>query len=71
MTDNREVTEADLVDGQPHSDELGEGGPFVVQDTQRAVTGVGHGSGLFDDVVQQRREVEVRLEEHRRLDHPP
>jgi hypothetical protein len=59
-----------LLDGQSHRDELGETGPLFVEDPQRAVAGIGHGSGLFYDVVQERREVEVRLEEHCRLEYP-
>ena len=42
----------------------------LVEHAERAVAGAGHGPGLLDDVAQDLGQLEVRLDEQRRLEHP-
>jgi len=59
-----------LVGIEPHREEFGQGGAFVVEDPERAVPGPRHLAGLIDQVPKQDRQLEVRLEQKRRLEHP-
>ncbi len=59
------------LDVETHDDELSERRPLLVEHAQRAVARRGDRAGLVDDAMEQGGEVEVGLEEERRLEHPP
>jgi len=48
---------------QADRDELSQGGPIVVEHSQRAITGRRHGTRLIDHVVEERRQLEIPLDE--------
>lgn len=51
-------------------EELADGGTLVVQDSQCTIAGTGEGAGLLDNMVEQGREFEIRLEQKCRLEDP-
>ena len=59
-----------LLGVEPDGDELGEGGALIVEHSEGAVAGIGHRAGLLDDVPQQRRQLEVGLQEQGGFQNP-
>jgi hypothetical protein len=59
-----------LIGIEPGGDELGQGCPLVIEDTEGPVTGVGHRSPLFDDVAEEAREIQITLEKEGGLEQP-
>jgi hypothetical protein len=51
--------------------ELGQSGAVVVEDPKCRITGARHGTGFFDQVAEQRGEVEIGLQEQGGLEKPP
>ena len=59
-----------LVLREPDGHELLEGRALLVQNPERPVLGTRHGARLFDDMAQERRELEIGLEQECGLEHP-
>jgi hypothetical protein len=56
--------------GYTNGEKLGDGSSLVVQDTERTITGTGERASFLDDVSEEDGELQIRLEQHRRLDNP-
>ena len=59
-----------LLGGEPDGDEVRQGLLLLVEHPQRAVARAGHGARLLDDVAQDLGQLEVGLDQQRRLEHP-
>ncbi len=55
---------------QADGHELIDGGALAVEDAECAVPGTGQGTGLVDHVAEEDGELEIRLQQHGRLDDP-
>lgn len=54
----------------PHGDELGQRRLVVVEHSECTVTGTGHRCGLFDNMAQKGRELEIPLDKYDGLEDP-
>ena len=55
---------------RPDRDEIGQGLLLLVEHAQRPVACPGHGACLLDDMAQDLGQLQVRLDQQRRLEHP-
>ena len=60
-----------LLLGEPDRDEFREGLLLLVEHAERPVARAGHGPRLLDHVAQDLGQFQVRLDQQRRLEHPP
>ena len=56
---------------QPDRDELGQGGAAIIEHSERPIAGSGHGTGLFDHVAEEYRQLEIPFNEQGCLENPP
>jgi hypothetical protein len=56
---------------QPNRDELRQGGPIIIEHPECAVTGPGYGTGFFDHMAEEYRQLKIPLKEQGRLEDPP
>ncbi len=59
-----------VVRGQSHGDEFGQTGALLVEDAESGIAGTRHGLGLLGDVAQQRRKLQIPLDEECRFEDP-
>ncbi len=60
-----------LLFGEPDGDEFRQSLFLFVEDPERPVARPGHGARLLDDVPEDLGQFQVRLDQQRRLEHPP
>jgi hypothetical protein len=55
---------------QTNRDELRQGGPIIIEHTECAITGPGHGAGFFDHMAEEYRQLKIPFYEQGRLEDP-
>jgi hypothetical protein len=56
---------------EARSQELDDGGAFMIEDSEGTEASIGQGASLVDDMAEQSRKLQIRFQQQRRFEDPP